>query len=119
MTKKKGPTEPTNAGDGGTVFQEESVQTDVQDGVEVRLDERTGGAEEIPEMSPIMTRGNQTLEEAKGKFSVVVVVGLLENGLIDITSNLPQYPTMQWMLDRAKFELHIHEKNSFNTGVPE
>lgn len=68
--------------------------------------------ESEPTRSPLQVKANEVLNETMDKFEVVIVVGLTANGQIDINSNLPQYPTMQWLLDRAKFELLIHERNT-------
>lgn len=74
--------------------------------------EPTVGNEEVRH-SPLSEKANKVLEESKDKFNIVLVIGLDTKGHIDINSNLPQYPTMQYMINRAGFELLIHEKNSF------
>ena len=58
---------------------------------------------------------NGVLESVKNKFDIVVVVGL-KDGVIDVATSAPQYPTVQWMLKRAEFELLIAEKA--NLGQP-
>jgi len=64
-------------------------------------------------LSPLAQKANKVLEESKDKFNIIIVIGLDEKGNIDVNSNLPQYPTLQYMINRAGFELLIHEKNSF------
>ena len=64
------------------------------------------------ELEKAITDGNSILDSAKGKFPIVVVIGLTENNQLDITTNSPQYPTLQWILNRGSFELLLHEKQS-------
>lgn len=62
---------------------------------------------------------DKILEEAKGKFTIALVVGVNAEGNLDITSTNNNYPILQWLLSKAVFELHIHEKNSQNSRVIE
>jgi len=64
-------------------------------------------------LSPLAEKANKVLDESKSKFNIVLVIGLDEKGFIDVNCNLPQYPTMQYMINRAGFELLVHEKNAF------
>lgn len=58
------------------------------------------------ELSPSDT----ALENAKGKFEQVVVIGLDARNNVDISSSSNSYVVLQWLLNRASFELLIHEK---------
>lgn len=60
----------------------------------------------IKELSP----SDQALENAKGKFQTTVVIGLDEKNNIDVSSSSNSYVVLQWLLNRASFELLIHEK---------
>lgn len=66
-------------------------------------------------LSPLAEKANEALEECKSKFNVVLIIGLDDKGRVDINCNLPQYPTMQYMINRAGFELLVHEKNAVAT----
>lgn len=55
------------------------------------------------------------LEEAKkNNFDNIVIIGHNNNGVIDIATNLPQYPFLQYLLNRASFELSVHERSQMN-----
>jgi hypothetical protein len=60
----------------------------------------------------IFVDANKVLDDAKDKFPVVMVIGLTKENLLDVTTNIPQYPTLQWLLNRASFELLLHEKQT-------
>lgn len=63
-------------------------------------------AKKKQELSP----ADQALEAAKGKFQNVMVLGIDNKNNIDISSNNTSYVVLQWLLNRAIFELLIHEK---------
>ena len=52
------------------------------------------------------------LDEAKGKFTAIAVVGVTEDGSFDLLTNVSQYSYLQWLLNKGSFELFIHEKNA-------
>ena len=52
---------------------------------------------------------NEVLDSAKDKFDHVVVVGI-KDGIIDVAPSIATYQFCQWLLDRAKFELLLSEK---------
>jgi len=74
---------------------------------------------EQTELEKALSDANGVLEAAKGKFPVVVVIGLTEGNQLDVTTNVPQYPTLQWILNRGSFELLLHEKQSLTAKVPD
>lgn len=59
-------------------------------------------------------QANVVLDESKNKFEGVLVIGVTDTGHLDINSNVTQYPWLQYALQRAGFELLIHEKNQIN-----
>jgi len=71
------------------------------------------------ELERAISEGNTILDGAKGKFPIVMVIGLTEGNQLDITTNSPQYPTLQWILNRASFELLLHEKQSLTPVKPD
>lgn len=75
------------------------------------VETETPVSEPEQKLSPLADKANKVLEESKNKFDVVIVIGLDNKGKIDINANLPQYPTMQYMISRAAFELNVHEMN--------
>lgn len=64
--------------------------------------------QETPEI-PMM---NAPLERAKDKFVATIVVGLTPDGVLDLETDMSSYPHMQHLLNRASFELFIHENKS-------
>lgn len=67
-------------------------------------------------MTEFVTKvADEILEQSKGKYSVALVVGINEANQLDISSTNNSYPVLQWLLNKAQFELNIHEKNT--TGV--
>lgn len=56
-------------------------------------------------------QASAVLEESKGKFEGVLIIGVTDSGQLDVNSNVTQYPWLQYVLQRAGFELLIHEKN--------
>jgi len=59
------------------------------------------------------------LEQAKGRFEVAVVVGLLPDGNIDVMTNNSNYAILQWLFSRASFELLNHEKMGYMNKAKE
>lgn len=63
-----------------------------------------------------MKTANEVLEESKNAFKHVVVVGLHDNGKVDVNPTISTYQFCQWLLDRAKFELLISEKANIDAN---
>jgi hypothetical protein len=55
---------------------------------------------------------NNILAAAKDKFELAIVIGVNDNGLLDISTNVPQFHVMQWLLNKASFEMFVIERNS-------
>jgi hypothetical protein len=49
------------------------------------------------------------LEQNKGKFPAVVVIGVNPDGNINLDSNLTSYSMLQYILNKASFNLFVHE----------
>lgn len=86
-------------------------------GTTLQEPEATSEVKAPTELEKAMADGNSILDGAKGKFPIVVVIGLTEGNQLDVTTNSPQYPTLQWILNRASFELLLHEKQSLTPPV--
>lgn len=63
-----------------------------------------------PNVSP--SAMNAPLERAKDKFAALMVIGITSNGVLDIETDMSSYPHMQHLLNRASFELFIHENKA-------
>lgn len=63
------------------------------------------------EFDGLRAQVDEKLNEAKGKFTAVAIVGVTEEGGFDLLTNVSQYSYIQWLLNKASFELFIHEKN--------
>lgn len=70
------------------------------------MQQNNNSNENVSELTP-----DSILENAKGKFKNVVVIGWEENGNVDIATDVPQYPFLQYILNRVSFQLHVHEMN--------
>lgn len=57
---------------------------------------------------------DQVLEQSKGKFDNVIVIGVGVDGKLDINSNNITYPFLQYALNKASFLLNVHENNREN-----
>lgn len=55
---------------------------------------------------------NEVLEQSKGKFNSIVVIGFDVEGKFDIATTLNNYPSIQYLLSKAAFEMQVHEKNN-------
>lgn len=55
---------------------------------------------------------DKILGEAQGKFQNVVVIGITQDSTIDISTTNPQYPVLHWLLNKALFNISIHEMNN-------
>lgn len=66
-----------------------------------------------------LSAADTVLDSAKGKFDIVLVIGLDGKGNLDVTSTNNNYPILQWLLTKASFELNIHEKNTAAQVVEE
>lgn len=83
-----------------------------------RVEEIKMPKDETSKMETPFPTADDVLKEAVGKFPVVLVIGLDDGGRdIDFATNVPQYTFMQWLLQKAQFELNIHERNSKKTIV--
>lgn len=49
------------------------------------------------------------IEEAKGKFEEVLVVGIRPDGVMDISSTMNSYADIQYFLHKTSFKLFNHE----------
>jgi len=49
------------------------------------------------------------LDANKDKFPAVIVLGISEDGNINLDSNLTSYPMVQYILNKASFNLFVHE----------
>ncbi len=56
---------------------------------------------------------DKILDAAKGRFQVVATIGLLPDRNIDVVTSNNNYAILQWLLERAKYELLLHEKQSY------
>lgn len=78
-----------------------------------------GVQEKLPEEKVIESQiidtsaADKSLDDAKGKFTVALTIGLLPDGNIDIATNNPNYAVLNWLLDRAQYELLGHEKQNY------
>lgn len=52
------------------------------------------------------------LEGSKGKYISAVIVGIREDGSIDVASNLKSYEYVQYLFHRASFETFIHQRDA-------
>lgn len=50
------------------------------------------------------------------ELEAVLVVGIRPDGVLTFSTNVPRFDFMQWMLSKASFELHIHEKSPKQEG---
>lgn len=67
--------------------------------------------EDLNDYNALRAQVDAKLDEAKGKFTAIAVVGVTEDGGFDLLTNVSQYSYIQWLLNKASFELFIHEKN--------
>ena len=56
---------------------------------------------------------NELLAEAKGKFKAMVLVGIEEDGTMEILSEPSNVAVNHWILNRALFELNLLEKGAY------
>lgn len=56
-------------------------------------------------------------EQAKTRFKDVVIIGMNPNNTIDIIPSIPHYSHINHMINRALFELLIHEKNTIAASL--
>jgi thiamine pyrophosphokinase len=54
------------------------------------------------------------LREALGKFPIVIVIGIGNDGELNFVTNHPNYTFMQWAFSKAQFDLHLHERGAKN-----
>lgn len=65
----------------------------------------------IPESAANPT-SNDILDKAKDRFRNVIVIGVTDDGKLDIATTMPQYPTLHYFLNKTVFELNVHEMNA-------
>ena len=58
------------------------------------------------------TPADNALEGSVGKYASAVIIGVGEDGSIDISSNLTSYELIQYLFSRASFETFVHQRNS-------
>jgi len=75
-------------------------------------EELVGGEVGTDNFDNLRNQVNSKLDEAKGKFTAVAIVGVTEDGTFDLVTNVSQYSYLQWLLGKGSFELFIHEKNA-------
>jgi riboflavin synthase len=59
----------------------------------------------------LVPKANEVLNKNKNKFEHVIVIGL-EGDKLNISSTVATYPFMHWTLNKAIFELMLHERQS-------
>lgn len=59
----------------------------------------------------LVPKANEVLNKAKSKFEHVIVIGL-EGDKLNISSTVATYPFMHWTLNKAIFELMLHERQN-------
>lgn len=65
---------------------------------------------EVANLSPVET----ALDNAKGMFESLIVVGVKSDGNVDLVASHPSFPHMQTMLQDAQFELFLYKKGQLN-----
>lgn len=54
---------------------------------------------------------DEVLENAKGNFQSLLVIGFKQDGEFDLASTLNNFPSIQYLLQKAAFEMFVLEKN--------
>jgi len=61
---------------------------------------------------------DQVLKNAEGKFSNVLVIGILkDNKTLDISTNQPSYMFVNYMLNRTNFQVNLMEHNQISDAI--
>lgn len=63
--------------------------------------------------APIIPTGaaDNLLEESKGKYASVLVLGVKEDGGTESVTNIESFPFAQYLLNRTSFELFIVQRS--------
>jgi len=56
---------------------------------------------------------DELFDELKGKFPLVLVLSVDKDQRLHINGNSPNFPTIQWLLQKASFEVQLHEREEF------
>ena len=64
----------------------------------------------IPEPKSPYDIASEVLEEQKGRYPLVVVLGVDSKNIVHINGNVSNFQTLQWLLHKAAFEVHLHER---------
>ena len=62
---------------------------------------------------PIKETADTLLEKSKGSFDDAVVIGIKEDGSVNVNTSVENTLFCHWALNKAIFELNIYEKNEF------
>lgn len=62
---------------------------------------------------------NNVLDQAKGKFIAGAIIGVDEYGKVDILPSIPRYDFLNHILDKAQFNLLLHEQEAINRETSE
>jgi len=62
---------------------------------------------------------DDVLEGSKGKFQHAIVLGITKDGLLEVASTIHSYPFIHWHLNKAAFQLNVHENNALTASRKE
>lgn len=57
------------------------------------------------------TPADMVLDQSKGLYNFVVVLGVNKNGGLDVNTSNNNLQNMHWILERALFKLNVYETN--------
>jgi len=61
---------------------------------------------------------DQLLKNAEGKFSNVLIIGILKDGkTLDISTNQPSFMFVNYMLNRTAFQVNLMEHNQVSDAI--
>lgn len=75
-------------------------------------------ANDVVETSNDIT-ADSVLDSSKGKFEHVIVLGVTKEGLLEVGSTIHSYPFIHWHLNKATFQLNVHENNALTAAQKE
>lgn len=81
-----------------------------QEAAENPADSATSPAETAQTEQPNTEGVSSLLDASKDRFKAICVVGVKDNGAIDIVPSYANYQFTHWILNRAIFELNFSEK---------
>jgi len=67
---------------------------------------------EVEPKTPFQT-ADEILDAQKGKFPLVLVLAVDSGNRVHINSNVTSFQTVQWLLNKAAFEVQLHEREEF------